>query len=255
MTLTAGTIYWLVASTDDVHGTSFNGGWKVSHLGDSAVLAPPSSWVFVPSQWPAARISGTRLQSVGPVSTEKREKATLETDTATRRVKIFSNLNPLFSEPYLPGFGLRIVGPSVPFNVEQWRALPFTPRTSVEVKTLSAALSHTSGTNRINLGLYSDSGGVPGSPLPGGQGSLTDIPDSGDCCDLATLRLPGDVALSGGVQYWLVASPDNVNAPDFQGKWLDSTNNICAELFPRQSLLWTDFSGYWVAAQIDGQSE
>jgi hypothetical protein len=256
VTLTAGTIYWLVASTDDVNGTSFNGGWQVSHLGDSSVLAPPSPWVFVPSQWPAARISGARLQTRGPISAEKKEKAGLATHTAAGRVKIFSNLNPLFPEPYLPGFGLLIVGDNVLFYVEQWRALPFTPRTNVEVKTVSAALSHTSGTNRINLGIYSDSDGLPGSPLSGGQGSLTDIPGSGDCCNFATLRLLGaGIALTGGVQYWLVASPDNVNAPDFMGLWQISTNNICAELFPGQSQLWTDFTGEWMAAEITGQSE
>jgi hypothetical protein len=180
----------------------------------------------------------------------------LETDTASGRLKIFSNLNPSFAEPYIPGSGFLVVGDNVLGDVEQWRALPFTPRTNVRVKTIRAAVGHTFGTNRINLGIFSDSGGVPGTPLPGGQGSLTDLPGSGDCCDFATLRLPGSgIGLVGGVQYWLVASPDNVNAPDFLGKWLDSTSNICAELFPRQSQLWTDFSGYWVAAQIAGDSE
>jgi hypothetical protein len=253
VTLTAGTIYWLVASTDDVNGVSFNGGWQVSHLGEKGLLAPSiQPWVLSPSGWPAARIMGTRLQTLGPISTEKRKNTSL----ATGRLKIFSNLNPLFSEPYLPGFGLPIMGNNVPFSIEEWWALPFTPQTDVDAKTFSAALSHSSGTNRVNLGVWSDSDGLPGVPLSGGQQSLIDIPESGDCCDFAILRLPGNgIALTGGVQYWLVASPDNVNAPDFKGLWNISTNNICAELFPKQSGLWTDFTGDWMAAQIRGQSE
>jgi hypothetical protein len=46
-----------------------------------------------------------------------------------------------------------------------------------------------------------------------------------------------------------------LNAPDFMGLWQILINNICAELFPRQSQLWTDFTGEWMAAEISGQSE
>jgi hypothetical protein len=253
-TLTANTIYWLVCSTDDVHGVSFNGAWQVSRSAATGALGPPNPWVSDPGQWPAARISGTRQETLGPVRTEK-QGATLKTDTAGRRVRIFSNLNPIFLSPYTPGFGLSVQGNTVPFTIEAWRALPFTPKTNVNATTFSAGISHSSGTNQISLGVWSDSDGLPGTPLPGGQATIINLPNSGDCCDFATLRIPEGISLIGGTKYWLVASPDDVNAPDFAGLWQISTNNLCAELFPEQSSLWTLFTGYWIAAQITGQSE
>src|SRR5262249_33874206 len=154
VTLTAGTSYWLVASTDDIHGVSFNGAWQVSHLGASAVMTPGTlPWFAGPGQWPAARIRGTRLGSLGPLSAEQQRNAGFETDTAARRVRIFSNLNPLFVQPYLPGFGWPVVGNNVVGLLEQWRAIPFTPQANVQAKTISAALGHTSGTNQLNLGI------------------------------------------------------------------------------------------------------
>lgn len=257
VTLTAGAIYWLVASTDEVRGTTFNGAWQVAHLGEHGLLAPEiQPWVLSPSEWPAARISGTRLQALGPRSAEKQKKGLSEANAASGRITIFTNLDHFFSQPYLPGNGWPIMGNNVLFSIEEWQALPFTPRTDVQVTSLKAALSHTSGTNLINLGIYSDSAGLPGSPLPGAQGSIADLPDSGQCCEFATLRLPGGgVALTGGTQYWLVASPDNVNAPDFQGLWQISTNNLCAALFPKQSSFWTDFTGDWMATQVAGKNE
>jgi hypothetical protein len=46
-----------------------------------------------------------------------------------------------------------------------------------------------------------------------------------------------------------------VNAPDFMGQWLLSTNNVCSTLLPEQSPFWTEFSGDWMAAQIAGSSQ
>jgi hypothetical protein len=256
VTLTAGTIYWLVASPDNVNGKSFNGAWQVAHLGEHGLLAPSiQPWVLSPSEWLATRIRGARLQDLGPLTPEK-QQAQSDTNAASGRVTIFSNLNHFFSQPYFPGFGWPIMGNNVPFNIEEWQALPFTPKTSVQVTTLRVAIGHTTGTNLINLGIYSDSAGLPGSPLPGGQGSIADLPDSASCCEFATLRLAGGgVALTSGTQYWAVASPDNVNAPDFMGQWLLSTNNVCSTLLPEQSPFWTEFSGDWMAAQIAGSSQ
>jgi hypothetical protein len=87
--------------------------------------------------------------------------------------------------------------------------------------------------------------------LTGGQGTA-DVPFSGGCCDFATVRLPGGgVALTGGVQYWLVASP-NSEAENFMGIWQPSTNNIWARLYPEQGTLWAGSTGIWLAAEITG---
>jgi hypothetical protein len=136
---------------------------------------------------------------------------------------------------------------------EVWDALPFTPRADVQAKTLTAAIARIQGTSKVNLGIYSDSGGSPEQPCPMDKAVRTEIPDSGQCCDVATVRLTGNgVSLSAGVPYWLVASP-STDAEDFKGTWQISTNNIWAKLNPEQSQLWTGFNGEWMAAQIVGQ--
>jgi hypothetical protein len=251
VTLTGGTIYWLVASPGSLN---FNGAWQVSHLGEAGLLAPGiQPWVLSPSEWPAARIRGTPLPALRPLNRATRNDFVFERDAAKGKVNIFSNLTHIFSPPYTTGVGSPITGNDVQFHIEEWWALPFTPRVNVQAKSLTAAIARISGTSKINLTLYSDSDGLPGAPLPGGQGSTTDIPDSGQCCDYATVRLP-NVSLSAGVQYWLVASPSS-DAEDFMGIWQISTNNIWAVLNPEQSQLWTDFNGDWMAAQIFGLNE
>jgi hypothetical protein len=60
-----------------------------------------------------------------------------------------------------------------------------------------------SGANQINLNLYEDSGGVPGTLLAGPV-TVADLPDYGTCCTLAIANF-SSVAVSGGAQYWVVA--------------------------------------------------
>lgn len=251
VTLFANTIYWIVASPGD---KNFNGVWQVSHLGERATMLSPYPWVLASSEWPAARIRGTKLRTLGPIGAENRIGAPLQTNASTGRATIFSNLNPAFIQPYIPGIGLLVVGNDVSGYSETWEALPFTPQTDSQVTTLKAAVADAPSLPAvINLGIYSDSGGLPGAPLSGGQGTATDVPVSGDCCDFATVRLPG-VALSRGVRYWLVASP-NADAENFMGLWQVSSNNIWAVLKPEQTSLWTGYNGGWMAAQIAGTNQ
>ena len=89
--------------------------------------------------------------------------------------------------------------------------------------------------------------------MPGGQGSTTDIPESGVCCEMAKVKLPGaGVALQGQVQFWLVASPDNKIAPDFFGEWQHSILAVHAYNHPEFFTGWTSLSGDWLAAEIRG---
>jgi hypothetical protein len=58
--------------------------------------------------------------------------------------------------------------------------------------------------------------------------------------------------LEGGVQYWLVASTDDVNAADFHGIWQLTTVAVGSYQEPEQFIGWTDFSGLWLGAEIRG---
>jgi hypothetical protein len=254
VTLTGGTAYWLVGKADDSRAPSFNGVWRVSNLGKSAYLQPPFPWNPQSGEWPAAQIRGSKLQTAVQTKAVGSGVAAPNSASAAAKVTIFTNLGPA-TEPYFPGIGALISGKTSGAGGEGLEALPFTPRTSAHAKTLAAAIAHTSGTKRVNLGLYTDNGGVPGTLLPGSQGSTTDFPDSGDCCDLAMVRLPGvGVALAAGRQYWLVASPDEINAPDFQGIWQLSTLALAAYKEPQHVNIWTDFTGAWFVAEIKGTS-
>ena len=253
VTLTGGTIYWLVASPDDVHGPTFHGAWQVSNFGKSADRPPPFMWGPQPGKWPAARILGTRLQSKTPVADISVAASTYNKSDSNGDVVIFSNLGPNASERYLSAATAEVIGNDVAFQPEVWSAFPFTPKADVHATTLAAAIGWVQGTREVELSLYTDDDGVPGAPLPGGQGSTTDIPDTGDCCKLAKVSLPGlGVALQGGVQVWLVASPDNMNAPDFLGFWQTSSVAFAAYQEPELLTNWTSFTGGWLATEVRG---
>ena len=251
ITLSAGTQYWLVISPGD---PTFSGGWQLSHSGAYAFLVPPSGWAYLPGQWPAAQIRGTRMSS--PSGHQRAVESTAssqESSLSATNVAIFSNLGPTSTDLYIAGNGIYVAGKDALQSPEIWLALPFTAKTNSHAKTLAAAIGYQSGTMKVNLGLYSDDNGQIGTPLAGGQGSTTNIPPAGDCCGLTTVTLAGSgVALIAAKQYWLLASPDDVNAPTFQGIWQDSNLGIDAYTEPTNFIPWTSFTAGWLAAEIRG---
>ena len=166
---------------------------------------------------------------------------------------IFSNLeqpsdNRFNSESSFPIAGRDAIGPT-----ESSSAILIIPKEDVQAKVLLVALGYVSGTKLVNVGLYSDTEvtHTVGDPLPGGQGVITQMPDDGDCCQLAKVTLPNDgVLLSAGVHYWLALTPDDENAPTFHGEWRLSNRAAHASLEPPDQ--WDASPGQWPAAQIRG---
>lgn len=252
VSLTAGTAYWLVASAD-ASAPTFRGAWQLSELAAYASFSPDIGWIYPNGQWPAAEIRGSKIQISSQGEPTKTASSNNAADVAN--VTIFSNLNRISDPLFSFGAGVPIDGNDVLFEKEEWQALPFTPKTDVHARTLAAAIAWVSGDKLVRLGVYTDNDGEVGTPLPGGQASTMDIPDLGTCCDLAKVRLPGaGVALSAGVHYWLVASPDNVNAPTFSGVWQQSILAVNAYEQPELGIGWTSASGLWLAAEIRGTS-
>jgi hypothetical protein len=254
VTLFAGELYWLVVSPDNTSGASFTGRWRLSNLALSSALAPPLPWLNHAGQWPAAEIRGARLETAEPEQPSNNAELSFSPGNApAANVTIFTNLDRTGGILYLYGIGSVVTESEAPSGQEVQRALPFTPSRDVHAKTLAAAIGWTSGTKKINLGIYSDSAGTVGTLLPGGQSSTTDIPTTGICCELAKVKLPGaGVALAAGVQYWLVASPDEEQAPDFEGEWQHSNLAVRAYKQPEFFIGRTDVSGEWLAAEIRG---
>jgi hypothetical protein len=251
--LQSGVTYWLVASPDDVRGPTFSGKWHVSNFGSYAGITPPFLWDPQSAEWPAAEIQGTRLQGLDHVNSATVDESSQQGADTNASFTIFSNLEPIFGNLYTAGFGAPVAGSEVESSSEVWLALPFTPKADVHAKTVAAAIAHIAGTKKVVLGIYTDNNGIPGTLLPGGQSSTTNVPESGDCCELATVRLPGiGVALAGGTQYWLVVSTNDRAAADFYGLWQLSTAAVGAYQELESGIPWTPISGDWFAAEIRG---
>src|SRR5207247_2542136 len=128
---------------------------------------------------PAGEIRGMRLQTPGPgKAATNPEPSSSETNAPAANITIFTNLDRPPTDRYNIFAGSLIAGSDVSSQDEVWQALPFMPRVDVHARTLAAAIGYLSGTRLVNVGIYSDNAGTVGTPLPGGQGSTTDIPDS-----------------------------------------------------------------------------
>lgn len=253
--LSAGVHYWLALTPDDLNAPTFRGDWHLSNQAASAGLLPPFPWEHQDGQWPAAQIRGTEVQSLRTAEMRDLGQSWLKAETSSGMIAIFSNLGPTSTNRFDMFNSVYVAGKSARDSAEVWLALSFIPHENVHAKRLGAAITYVSGTKLINLGLYADDNGVPGNLLPEGQGSTTDIPDAGECCQLTRVKLPGSgVALQKGVKIWLVASTDDRRAPDFEGFWHASNLAVFAFEEPEQFISWTSATGGWLAAAINGTS-
>jgi len=100
----------------------------------------------------------------------------------------------------------------------EFEAIPFTPKSNSHVSRVEAAIHYFSGANQINLSLYGDANGVPGTLLAGPV-TVTNLPAPGTCCTLAVADFT-PVAVTAGTQYWIVAdTPLTGTGSDFTGGW------------------------------------
>ena len=115
--------------------------------------------------------------------------------------------------------GWNVTGPNSSGGKTQWVAMPFKPKQSSTAYQLQAAIEYASGDNQVNLGLYADNDGVPGTLL-GGPVTITGLANTGTCCTFAVANLASAVSLTGGAQYWIVATtPTSGTGSDFAGVW------------------------------------
>lgn len=154
-------------------------------------------------------------------------------------VTIFSNLGPSATNEYDDAFGYCVTGnnQSSCGTTEQWIAMPFTPTKASHATLIEAAIQYYAGTNALQLSLYNDVNGAPGTSLKTVE--VRNAPASGTCCTLvaASLGTPG-VALTAATQYWVVATADDTRAATFSGYW--ATANAYLAYNPAQAG-WTSF--------------
>lgn len=141
-------------------------------------------------------------------------------------VKIFDNLLPVKKYPYGTYFcclGPTVAGPNNSYNVpaESW-AEAFTPSTNATATKVEVGVGYATGTNSVNIGLYSDSNGVPGTALV--SQDVGNLPPFGSCCVTMNLNDKSGVQVTAGTQYWVVLSTDSSDT-DFLGGWNYNTSD------------------------------
>jgi hypothetical protein len=117
--------------------------------------------------------------------------------------KIYSNLGKSKTDLYNDLDAWIVCGPKSSRGYSFFEALPFTPKSNSHVSQVQVAVGYLtgSGSTQVNLSIYGDANGVPGTLLAGPV-TVTSVPQSG-CCALPSqtlLRLQLPVEASTG---WL----------------------------------------------------
>jgi hypothetical protein len=133
--------------------------------------------------------------------------------------KIYSNLGSSKTDLYGPSYW-NVFGPAsgAGNGYTSFVGMPFAPRSNSHVSQVEVAVQYVVGANQVNLSIYEDSGGVPGTLLAGPV-TVTNLPDSGLCCTLASADFTPQ-AVTAGTRYWVVAdTPLTGTGSDFEGTW------------------------------------
>jgi hypothetical protein len=163
--------------------------------------------------------------------------------------KIFTNLGSSSTDLFDDEYGWYVAGPDVKKGYsQQFVGLPFTPKSNSHVSQVQLAVEYfSSGTNQVNVSIYGDSGGHPGSLLAGPV-TVKNLPKTGTCCALTVANFT-PVAVTGGSQYWVVAeTPASGTGSNFLGLW----DFIVQGKTPTTAFEFTD-SGPWGAEPSLGE--
>lgn len=158
------------------------------------------------------------LKSISGPAQDKTQVRTPMQKAPVGLKKIFSNLGPKASA-YSSSAWLEN-GPNAAGGGPQFIAMPFTPKANATVTQAQVAVQwNSSGANQINLSVYSDSSGAPGT-LIGGPVTVTNLPTYSTCCALTIGGFSPGVSVLAGTQYWIVAdTPLSGQGSDFAGVW------------------------------------
>lgn len=132
-------------------------------------------------------------------------------------IKIYSNLGPK-TDAYDGTAGWLVSGPDSPLGEQQWIGYGFTPAQNHTATQIQVALfsfnGYGSAGNDLNIGIWSDSNGVPGKELSGRDKKTGQY--SG-CCKLLKVNIKA-LKLKAKTPYWVVVSTDE-NGTDALGAW------------------------------------
>jgi hypothetical protein len=159
-------------------------------------------------------------QTEGPRAVHTPEKSAIHVppeDAPQTLSKIYTNLGKP-TDLYNDTEAWTVSGPTSDIGFALSLALPFTPKSNSHVSQVQVAVQYFSGTNQVNLSLYGDTSGAPGTLLAGPV-TVKNLPAAGTCCTLALANFT-PVAVTAGTRYWVVANtPSSGTGSDFDGSW------------------------------------
>ena len=199
-TLTRGTKYWVVATTD-AQQVGLDSNWYGSNNSQFA-YNPGTGWQRFPGgDTPAFTVegSGTGLSQALTEASRRAFGSNLFVDPCTG-----CNYDP-------NGAAFDVRGPDncTSPGMLQWEAVPFIATKSGVPRRTSASIivkdSAKCPYNQVTLSLYTDNCDVgPDTPLASGIATVPTAP-----CDLAVARLRDAPSLVQGVKYWVVATTND----------------------------------------------
>jgi len=163
---------------------------------------------------------------------------------------IASNLSAYPTGTYFSVFGNTIDQGVNGFPFQIWQGNAFTPTANATVTELQAGVGDlNAGYGSIELSLYADNNGVPGSVIKSFR--VENVQPYGDCCGLATAHDRGGIPVTAGTQYWFVVSttPRDVDIYGWNFNTMSMTPQLAAEFCNGSQTYCGSNNGIWVPYQ------
>lgn len=118
--------------------------------------------------------------------------------------------------------GATVSGPTSELGFQSWPAMQFTPAADASVTEIDAAVEWIEGADEVDIDLYADSGGVPGTLLKSFK--ATKLEGNAGCCDFAVGKDSQGIAITGGTPYWVAVTSD-ANGTDTFANWMFNSSD------------------------------
>jgi hypothetical protein len=118
--------------------------------------------------------------------------------------------------------GATVSGPTSTLGFQSWPAMQFTPAADASVTEIDAAVEWIEGTDAIDIDLYADSGGLPGTLLKSFK--ATNLEGNAGCCAFAVGKDNQGIAITGGTPYWIAITSD-ANGTDTFANWMFNSSD------------------------------
>jgi hypothetical protein len=133
--------------------------------------------------------------------------------------KIYNNLTNDPTNLYNCCSGYIISGVDSVFGYSYAEAQAFTPKHNAKITEVETGMSYYGyGANQVDISVYSDNAGTPGTLLA--TGTATNLQTFGSCCALATVTVSPALLVMKGTQYWIVGdTPTSGTGSDSIDVW------------------------------------